>query len=202
MNNNRVLPFVAQIMVMAIVISVILLFVGIGVLVLIHVCIVGRALRRGMIIARSNDNSGNSSGISREDLQRLPCFDYKTGDKEKGPIDCAVCLDGFQGGDKCRLLPICKHSFHAQCVDSWLLKAPICPICRTSVCLSKVAEGGCSHLGEVGFELRVTQPVTVGFPVIPDVLTPTSPMDRSHGAISPAHVGVQSSSAVEMASGS
>uniref|UniRef100_A0A803Q0R4 RING-type E3 ubiquitin transferase n=1 Tax=Cannabis sativa TaxID=3483 RepID=A0A803Q0R4_CANSA len=34
-------------------------------------------------------------------------------------------------GDKCRLLPTCNHSFHAECVDTWLLRTPFCPICRT-----------------------------------------------------------------------
>jgi len=42
-------------------------------------------------------------------------------------------LENFTIGDKCRLLPICKLSFHAQCVDQWLLKHAICPICRSMV---------------------------------------------------------------------
>lgn len=46
--------------------------------------------------------------------------------------ECSVCLDGFQRGETCRLLPLCRHTFHAKCVDSWLYKNPLCPICRTS----------------------------------------------------------------------
>lgn len=122
-------------MVMEIVISVILLFVGIAVLVVIHVCIVGRAFGRGnqgMNMVVQSSSIGNKR-ISNEDLKKLPCFDY--GDRDKGsgssPVDCAVCLENFKNGEKCRLLPNCNHSFHAQCIDSWLLKTPICPICRT-----------------------------------------------------------------------
>ncbi|KAF3437052.1 hypothetical protein FNV43_RR19806 [Rhamnella rubrinervis] len=122
-------------MVMEIMISVILLFVGIAVLVVIHVCIVGRAFGRGnqgLNMVQRTSIIGTKR-MSAEDLKMLPCFDYMA-NKEKessNPVDCAVCLENFKTGDKCRLLPNCSHSFHAQCIDSWLMKTPICPICRT-----------------------------------------------------------------------
>lgn len=123
-------------MVMEIVISVILLFVGIAVLVVIHVCIVGRAFGRsgnqGLNMVQRSSIIGTKR-MTAEDLKMLPCFDYMASN-EKGsssPVDCAVCLENFKAGDRCRLLPNCTHSFHAQCIDSWLLRTPICPICRT-----------------------------------------------------------------------
>ncbi|OMO96370.1 Zinc finger, RING-type [Corchorus capsularis] len=136
-----------HIIVMAIVIAVILLFLSVGMLVILHVCVVGRAFRRngfggfnlnlnpaGGTIDRSN-NSSNNISMSLDDLQKLPCYDYNAKDKgsnnKNSPVDCAVCLENFKMGEKCRLLPLCRHSFHAECVDSWLLKNPICPICRT-----------------------------------------------------------------------
>ncbi|KAJ9140343.1 hypothetical protein P3X46_031002 [Hevea brasiliensis] len=127
-------------MVMEIIISVIILFVGIAVLVLIHVCIVGRAFRRGnengqdIVEAGFNTSRNGTRKISNDDLKNLPCFDYMAAQRgESSFVDCVVCLENFNVGDKCRLLPNCKHSFHTQCIDSWLLKSPICPICRTSV---------------------------------------------------------------------
>ncbi|XP_059642225.1 RING-H2 finger protein ATL74-like [Cornus florida] len=159
--NSQALGLATQVMVMAIVISVILLFVGIGVLVLIHVCIVGSALRSGFgNNTRAERGSFGSTSMSQEDLEKLPCFDFKP--KEKGsssPVDCcAVCLDNFKIGDKCRLLPTCNHSFHAQCVDSWLLMTPICPICRASADSWK-GDGsawgeGSSRFSDSGIELR------------------------------------------------
>ncbi|KAJ4974729.1 hypothetical protein NE237_007903 [Protea cynaroides] len=115
-----------------VVISVILVLVGIVVTVLIHV-IAGRTFRRGFSSA-SMEETGNNGGnsVSIDDLEKLPCFEFKLGDKESSTIDCAVCLESLKMGDNCRLLPICKHRFHAQCIDSWLLKTPNCPICRTS----------------------------------------------------------------------
>lgn len=129
---------------MAIVISLALLFVGIGVLVIIHTCVVGRAFRRGFTNSNSNNTAERSSSssfgsrsMSRDEIEKLPRFDFR-GRVKKGsssitssPVDCAVCLENFMAGDKCRLLPVCSHSFHAECIDLWLLKTPICPVCRS-----------------------------------------------------------------------
>ncbi|XP_068639081.1 E3 ubiquitin-protein ligase ATL4-like [Aristolochia californica] len=171
--SNRGLGIATQVMVMAIVISVVLLFVGVGLLILVHVCMVGRAFTRSL---STNNQRGNESkpsdGISQDDLEKLPCFRFKGLAKGSSPIDCAVCLENFQSGDQCRMLPLCKHSFHAQCVDSWLLKTPICPMCRTGANGSgkEMEMEGCSHIGGARFE--PTGDVVVGIPLS----TTASPM--------------------------
>lgn len=134
-------------MVSEIITCVTVLFVGIAVLVIIHVCIVGRAFRgdygasrTGVVLQR-----GIIASMSSNDIDKLPCFDYKV---EDGCVECAVCLESFKEGDKCRLLPICKHTFHAQCIDSWLFKTAACPICRTA---AEIISGqSVSNSGEVG----------------------------------------------------
>ncbi|CAN4088264.1 unnamed protein product [Withania somnifera] len=125
-------------MVMEIVVSVMLLLVGITVLVFIHVCIVGRAFRsrNGAVFNPTNVMNKHTS-MSQEDIKKLPCFDYKVesvieGSSTTSPVDCAVCLENFKIGEKCRLLPKCNHTFHVQCIDSWLKKTAVCPICRAS----------------------------------------------------------------------
>lgn len=162
--SNKALGIAAQIMVTAIVVSVILLFAGIGVLILIHVCIIGRAFRSGfgnLNIAERDSSSGTTS-MSRDDVEKLPCFHFEAKDVEGSncsPVDCAVCLESFRVGDKCRLLPLCRHSFHAHCVDSWLMKAAICPICRTGLGKWKAGEGSdrCSGDTYNGSEVRQSQ---------------------------------------------
>ncbi len=47
---------------------------------------------------------------------------------------CIICLDELDCGDVVKLLP-CKHFFHNQCIESWLLggqsaKNRRCPVCR------------------------------------------------------------------------
>ncbi|RLM99149.1 E3 ubiquitin-protein ligase ATL4-like [Panicum miliaceum] len=47
--------------------------------------------------------------------------------------DCAVCLAAFEPDAGLRLLPACRHAFHAACIDAWLRTNPVCPICRGAV---------------------------------------------------------------------
>ncbi|XP_074317899.1 RING-H2 finger protein ATL52-like [Silene latifolia] len=106
-------------MVMELVVSLILLFVGIAVLVTIHMCIVGRAFSRGFgsdgFLQRGSIPITKGIGMNLQDLKKLRCFEYEdSGEKGDGPKDCAVCLDNFK------------------CVDMWLMKAPFCPLCRAN----------------------------------------------------------------------
>lgn len=126
---NRLLVIATQLMLIAIMISITLLLIGIGVLVVLHVYIVGRAFQRWFVSMSGAERSGPSKGLSSDELEKLPCYDFDAAGEKSG--DCAVCLERFEMGERCRLLPSCKHSFHARCVDSWLLTTPRCPICRT-----------------------------------------------------------------------
>nr|XP_034586797.1 E3 ubiquitin-protein ligase ATL4-like [Setaria viridis] len=51
----------------------------------------------------------------------------------KNSPDCAVCLSPFEPDAGLRLLPTCRHAFHAACIDAWLRTNPVCPICRSAV---------------------------------------------------------------------
>ncbi|GAV71797.1 zf-RING_2 domain-containing protein, partial [Cephalotus follicularis] len=50
--------------------------------------------------------------------------------------DCAVCLSKFESNDQLRLLPLCCHAFHCQCIDTWLASNQTCPLCRSSIHVS------------------------------------------------------------------
>ncbi|KAL0350993.1 UNVERIFIED_CONTAM: RING-H2 finger protein ATL3 [Sesamum radiatum] len=109
--------------------------------------------------------SFGSTSMSQDDIEKLPCFDFTAKEKGTGtgtspPPDCAVCLENFRVGEKCRLLPSCNHSFHAECVDLWLLRTPICPICRAAADIMRsgsLHEEESSSFGESGVELRDIQ---------------------------------------------
>ncbi|KAL7600410.1 RING-H2 finger protein ATL56 [Lactuca sativa] len=118
-------------MVTEIVTCVILMLVGIAFLVVILVCLVERGSGITQESAERTTLIQRSSSMSEDDIKNLPWYDYQE-DVEKG-VECAVCLEGFKPGDKCRLLPNCRHTFHANCIDSWLIKTAVCPVCRTCV---------------------------------------------------------------------
>ncbi|OIT04066.1 PREDICTED: RING-H2 finger protein ATL66-like [Nicotiana attenuata] len=67
------------------------------------------------------------SGLSVEQVQEISCY-YLKGQANS---TCAICLDSLCEAELCRSFPACNHVFHAQCLDPWLAKRPICPTCRT-----------------------------------------------------------------------
>lgn len=49
---------------------------------------------------------------------------------------CAICLDEFLDNDNIRGLA-CNHTFHATCVDGWLLgHRANCPVCQAECCFN------------------------------------------------------------------
>ncbi|GJN38562.1 hypothetical protein PR202_gb27617 [Eleusine coracana subsp. coracana] len=71
----------------------------------------------------------------------LPSFTYKpsvskhnlTGGGGGGEETCSVCLGAFQAGETVRLLPVCLHLYHVDCIDPWLNVHSTCPICRSGI---------------------------------------------------------------------
>ncbi|KAL6602817.1 hypothetical protein ACP70R_043178 [Stipagrostis hirtigluma subsp. patula] len=55
-----------------------------------------------------------------------------TGD-EAAAATCSLCLGAFQRGETVRLLPVCLHLFHVECVDPWLHTHSSCPLCRSGI---------------------------------------------------------------------
>ncbi|KDO66250.1 hypothetical protein CISIN_1g039247mg [Citrus sinensis] len=75
----------------------------------------------------------HDSGLDQAFIDALPVFQYKEIVGLKEPFDCAVCLCEFSEKDKLRLLPMCSHAFHINCIDTWLLSNSTCPLCRDTL---------------------------------------------------------------------
>ncbi|CAH1416268.1 unnamed protein product [Lactuca virosa] len=94
--------------------------------------------------------------VGNNGVESLPLFTFSslTGNIAGG--DCAVCLSKFKGIDQLRLLPLCCHAFHAQCIDAWLKSNQTCPLCRSTVnpteddVLNKIAAASGGAGGRVG----------------------------------------------------
>ena len=78
----------------------------------------------------------HDSGLDQAFIDALPVFYYKDIMGLREPSDCAVCLCEFSDLDKLRLLPTCRHAFHTECIDVWLLSNSTCPLCRGTLSAS------------------------------------------------------------------
>ncbi|KAK8692912.1 hypothetical protein V6N13_070515 [Hibiscus sabdariffa] len=74
-----------------------------------------------------------NTGLDPELIEAFPTFYYSTVKefrREKYGLECAICLGEFNDDDMLRLLTICCHVFHKECVDLWLESHKTCPFCR------------------------------------------------------------------------
>lgn len=72
-------------------------------------------------------------GASQEVIDSMPAIDYSPELLDSGvETSCAVCLSDFELGDGLRKLP-CGHSFHRACIDTWLKRNKVCPLCLQDI---------------------------------------------------------------------
>lgn len=65
--------------------------------------------------------------------RKNPASRYKAGVTGETK-ECPVCLSMFQEREEIRKVKQCNHTFHKQCLDTWLQQdCPTCPLCRISV---------------------------------------------------------------------
>ncbi|VFQ91793.1 unnamed protein product [Cuscuta campestris] len=87
-------------------------------------------------IADIFDTSTPSRGLSFDTIQKLPKYRVNCCNKMSTNLEdfsCPICLQEFENGEYGRALPSCKHTYHLQCIDQWLIRHGTCPICRMDV---------------------------------------------------------------------
>ncbi|KAJ3683674.1 hypothetical protein LUZ60_013901 [Juncus effusus] len=75
--------------------------------------------------------------ISFSELPPLPVYVQLD---EAGKKECAVCLADFLTGGTGRVLPVCGHAFHKECIEKWFKNHSTCPVCRANVKLRPVVD--------------------------------------------------------------
>ncbi|XP_041369031.1 RING-H2 finger protein ATL3-like [Gigantopelta aegis] len=87
--------------------------------------------QREQLLALMRNDSVNYSvpGLKVSQIRRLqrPCVVVADCDD-----NCGICITEFAAGDRKRVLK-CKHFFHVDCIDQWLQKTALCPLCRNQV---------------------------------------------------------------------
>lgn len=99
----------------------------------------------------------HDSGVDQAFIDALPVFYYKDIMGLKEPFDCAVCLCEFSDQERLRLLPMCSHAFHIDCIDTWLLSNSTCPLCRGTLLSS------CLPMENPLFNIDLSRELSNGF---------------------------------------
>ena len=81
---------------------------------------------------RARTYKPKTRGLDKAAVDALPIV-HITDLDEKDDIECPVCLADFEPEDTLRLLPVCKHVFHQECIDAWFDAHSTCPLCRASL---------------------------------------------------------------------
>lgn len=73
-------------------------------------------------------------GLSKEEISSLPCYTYKSGffSKKTDMGDCVICYTAYKNRDSVITLP-CAHKYHKDCIEPWLVRNKICPLCKEEV---------------------------------------------------------------------
>jgi E3 ubiquitin-protein ligase ZSWIM2 len=80
--------------------------------------------------AARNNPTASLSQIPEKVIKSWPIEKLRDNSLLLSPgFQCRVCLRPFKVNDTLRKLPSCKHKFHVECIDNWLLHShPTCPI--------------------------------------------------------------------------
>lgn len=96
-------------------------------------------IRNRAPVAAAEAETAHPRGV---DLSKLPEFAYTRSARHTGEgggggsgdgAQCSVCIGMVQSGELVRMLPLCKHLYHVECIDRWLASHDTCPLCRAEV---------------------------------------------------------------------
>ena len=79
---------------------------------------------------------GTTAGLPSFTYDRSVKHNMTGGGAGEEEATCSVCLGVFQVGETVRLLPVCLHLYHVECIDPWLDAHATCPICRSCIDLT------------------------------------------------------------------
>lgn len=91
--------------------------------------------------------SEQSEIVQEETTQRDPIVDMFNFNQEESGISqddarCAICIEDYQENEVLCKLPECQHHFHEKCLNEWVSRRPLCPLCKATIpCKGDVEEG-------------------------------------------------------------
>lgn len=87
----------------------------------------------GQIMARCEERRIQTTKSElRRAVSSLAVRKLRRGEVDLAGETCVVCMDTYKPQQVLRILT-CRHIFHKKCVDRWLLKRGVCPICNYDI---------------------------------------------------------------------
>ncbi|KAL3629319.1 hypothetical protein CASFOL_026541 [Castilleja foliolosa] len=81
--------------------------------------------------SQDDQSKGLSEGTISKYLKTMSADEIRERDIDGDRKICSVCLDDICGqSDKVAILVECRHEFHYCCLEKWLKRKNICPLCR------------------------------------------------------------------------
>ena len=84
----------------------------------------------------NNSNNQVAYGLLPEEIEKISIMHFSMSLSQRiigKQEECGICFEKFQRGAEMMTLPKCDHSFHPDCVGTWLRKSLICPLCKTNI---------------------------------------------------------------------
>ncbi|XP_073312664.1 uncharacterized protein [Primulina huaijiensis] len=75
------------------------------------------------------DENNDHGGASVHQINGLPQSTVQSDNFDEA---CVICLETPTIGDTIRHLP-CLHKFHKDCIEPWLRRRTLCPVCKTAI---------------------------------------------------------------------
>nr|NP_001246517.1 goliath, isoform E [Drosophila melanogaster]NP_523864.3 goliath, isoform C [Drosophila melanogaster]AAF47316.2 goliath, isoform C [Drosophila melanogaster]AFH08270.1 goliath, isoform E [Drosophila melanogaster] len=112
------------------------LFVSISFIVLMIISLVWLIfyyIQRFRYMQAKDQQSRNLCSVTKKAIMKIPTKTGKFSDEKDLDSDCcAICIEAYKPTDTIRILP-CKHEFHKNCIDPWLIEHRTCPMCKLDV---------------------------------------------------------------------
>lgn len=93
----------------------------------------GRATQN--LFAEFMSTSGSTAttikrGVKSVDL--YPSYKYTGAPLPEDKKTCAICLSDYEIDEDIRTIP-CMHFYHKSCIDEWMSRSCVCPICKSKI---------------------------------------------------------------------
>mmetsp|Transcript_43020 Transcript_43020/g.30999 ORF Transcript_43020/g.30999 Transcript_43020/m.30999 type:complete len:109 (+) Transcript_43020:733-1059(+) len=76
--------------------------------------------------SKKNPNKNRPSSVksSSSNMSHESCYKYAS---------CSICLIDFVNNEKVKVVPVCQHIFHPDCLEQWLKNRFRCPNCNIDI---------------------------------------------------------------------